>query len=680
MIPFLATVVVDLIVGLIALSKRNNPSALALAVFVFSLGLWQTELFLLTVVRDVDLLNPLFHLTRIGMFFAPVFLALLTWRTCGSQSAKFFVLVLLPGFATAAALGLLNNTVLPSVLHFAEDGYLPQPDAVFYAFIGLFLYMLFSSIGLGIGSYRKVPQREKRRIKWLLISLGLIFSLGGLSIYLVAYGAYLSKVVGALANMVFVSVLLYATINHHLTDVSSALSSLFSRVLVLGVLVSLFFSAIEYIDNSVPSVSSKLLGFLLLFIVLELYPVMLRLVRPSAKRLMLSRGYDVYTVTRDTRYAFKRSIEASDLLKVLDHLLLRIMRIDHYELSIVTDESTKEVILMRKLGSREAAEQVDAAAISQLQTGDPELIMIDEAVPALQKMLQQRGAIACFPLIQQEQLVGILYVGQMLSYQTPYYRYDDIRIFEWLISELPATVTRILLHDVLKDDLGEAQKTMSMIELMNQYNHDIKAPLSIIDGVVSNRLYDRDKHQRIILEQVARGTQLIALMGSVLRGQRERQTQPVDLQTLVQECMMLFERELDHVEYHFSEMSNVVGDSNDLKILFINLIKNTVEARPPGKPLEVLVEGGESAEHVWIRFSDNGVGMSDQQLSSVWTKTGSSKLNGNGLGLRTIKRIADEHGASIRVDRRPAGGLQFELGFPMRVQQLQQRLLEDIKL
>ncbi len=50
-----------------------------------------------------------------------------------------------------------------------------------------------------------------------------------------------------------------------------------------------------------------------------------------------------------------------------------------------------------------------------------------------------------------------------------------------------------MLHEEILEVLGKAQKTNSLIELMYQYHHDIKAPLSIIDGVVSNDLYDRDK-------------------------------------------------------------------------------------------------------------------------------------------------------------------------------------------
>ncbi len=667
MIPFIVTVVVDLLVGLIAFSKRNNPSALALALFTASLGLWQTELFLLTVIESRETLAPWFHLTRAGMFFAPMMLALLAWRICASRSIIFRNTILIPGFIIAGLLSLLNNTVFPSVLVPTDSGYLPKPDNIYYAFVALFLFGLFGSIALGINSYRKSPQREKRRIKWLLISLVLIFSFGALSIYLVAYGVYLSKVVGAFSNAVFVSVLLYATINHHLTDIGSALSNLFARIIVLGLITILFFLALEFLESRIPPLSSKLLSFGLLILALELYPKLLRLVYPSAKRLILSGGFDVYSVTRDIQYAFKRSIETIDLIKVLDHLMIKIVRLSHYEVSVIYQDQDAGRLQLVRLGEKIPGEQIEETALEQLNPDSPDLIMVDEAGPELRHMIEQRKALACFPLIHLGQLNGIMFVGPLQDYKASYYRNDDIRLLGWLMDELPATLSRIVLHDALREDLDEAQKTMSLIELMNQYHHDIKAPLSIIDGVVSNDLYDREKQHKIILEQVARGTQLITMMSSVLRGQRERQTKPVNLRSVIEGCMLLFEREIETIEYDFAEISDVVGDVNDLKILFINLIKNAVEAKSSERPLQIRIEGGESDGIVWISFMDNGCGMSEEQIENVWTRIKSNKRHGSGVGLRAIKRIADEHGASIRIESNQGEGTRFYLRFPMRV-------------
>lgn len=94
MIPFIITIVVDFIVGLIAFSNRKNPIARSLGLFIICFGMWQTELYLLKAIDDVNTLSQWFHLTRIGMFLLPFFLAKITWQICGTRSTGFRNLVI----------------------------------------------------------------------------------------------------------------------------------------------------------------------------------------------------------------------------------------------------------------------------------------------------------------------------------------------------------------------------------------------------------------------------------------------------------------------------------------------------------------------------------------------------------------------------------------------------------
>jgi signal transduction histidine kinase len=204
-----------------------------------------------------------------------------------------------------------------------------------------------------------------------------------------------------------------------------------------------------------------------------------------------------------------------------------------------------------------------------------------------------------------------------------------------------------------------------MLELMNQYHHDIKAPLSIIEGVVSNDLYDDKKQQHVILEQVARGTKLITLMSSVLRGQRKRKTNPVDLKALIKSCTTLFERELNAVKFELDPLRLVIGDVDDLNILFINLIKNAVEAKVAQRKLIIVIKGYVTNSGVTIVVEDNGCGMSDSQLAEIWSLPNSNKLTGSGVGLRAVKRIADEHNVKVTVSSKVGHWTRFELCFAL---------------
>ncbi|MDO6461095.1 HAMP domain-containing sensor histidine kinase [Granulosicoccaceae sp. 1_MG-2023] len=684
MLIFVATALFDFAVGLFAIYKRNNPATLALMLLTFSLGLWQIELFLLSAIRDDGLIDTFFHITRAGMFFTPAFMSLLAWQICGAGSRRFKNLVLIPGFTLSAALSLSNIFLFPSTLVHSEGGWLPKIDAVYYVFACTFVYTLTASLRLAFVSHKRVPQREKRRIKWLLISLLLILSLGVLALVLVGGGdAYLSKLVGAVSNGIFVGVLLYATINHHLTDVSSAFSSLLARFAVTAVLVVAFLAFSEYIRDVLPSPTNLLIPALVMAAVLEIYPRLLRAVLPGTRRLLVNGGYDVDLTRKEIQLALKRCVSTDDLLEVLRHLLCDTMHASAFEVGLVCQGSggNQSGVSISCLQSGDGlADSPQDETLAQLRQTRGSFVMFDEATDDLRRIMARREAIACLPLIHNESLIGIVLIGRLKSYQQNYFRQDDIRMLEWLARELPPTLSRTVLHTALKSNLDKAEKTMSMIELMNQYHHDIKAPLSIIDGVVSNNLYDKEKQHRIILEQVHRGTELISMMSAVLRGQRERQTEPVNLEQIIRNCVMLFEREISHSELDFAPMSDVVGDPNDLKILFINLIKNAVEAKCAGQELKLTVSGGETGEQVWVRVCDNGCGFSEERLSAIWSgQQISSKPKGSGVGLRAIKRIVDEHGGAINVRSREGEGACFELSFPMRIQ-FNERVPENINL
>jgi hypothetical protein len=148
MIQYLITAIIDIAVGFLALSKKGNPAAKALAFTVFSLGVWSLELYLLTVVKNVDVLNILFHITRWGMFFIPATFAFLTWRLIGSRSQKFKKMVVIPSFLASILLSLTNALVFPSTLREVDGGYLPNTDAIFYLFLISFIWCFVGSIGM----------------------------------------------------------------------------------------------------------------------------------------------------------------------------------------------------------------------------------------------------------------------------------------------------------------------------------------------------------------------------------------------------------------------------------------------------------------------------------------------------------------------------------------------------
>ena len=117
------------------------------------------------------------------------------------------------------------------------------------------------------------------------------------------------------------------------------------------------------------------------------------------------------------------------------------------------------------------------------------------------------------------------------------------------------------------------------------------------------------------------------------------------------------------MEYELEGTPNLRGDAEDLKILFINLIKNAAEARRDNNDLVLHIKSWVESGNVFFSIQDNGTGMTEQQLANLWEPGLSSKKFGNGIGMQAIKRIVDEHNARIEVKSTLEKGSEFILCF-----------------
>jgi signal transduction histidine kinase len=350
------------------------------------------------------------------------------------------------------------------------------------------------------------------------------------------------------------------------------------------------------------------------------------------------------------------------MLEVLDHLFLKILRLNNYKilmiqknLDAINDENNPR---LSSLPFEVTTEENILVAYCAQQT---QLVVADEMPDTMRNEMEKHNAGLCFPVFSGQKILAAVLIGEPTHFS--YYRYDDMKIFEWLQTELEQVLNRLIRLNSMQDQLGEAKKTLSMLSLMNHYHHDIKAPFAIIDGILSNDIYDRDKQRDIVLAQVERGSKLIATMASILGGHHRRRIQSCALESLVQDCLYLFEKSFDKVEYELGGIPDIKGDAEDLKILFINLIKNAAEARRDNEDLTIKIRSWVENGNAYFSISDNGTGMSEKQLANLWEPGFSVKKFGNGIGMQAIKRIVDEHNARIEVKSEVAKGSEFTLCF-----------------
>ena len=89
------------------------------------------------------------------------------------------------------------------------------------------------------------------------------------------------------------------------------------------------------------------------------------------------------------------------------------------------------------------------------------------------------------------------------------------------------------------------------------------------------------------------------------------------------------------------------GDYNRLKQVFINILKNSIEAMTNDKKHKLRIEIGELKNEVEVKVIDNGVGIEKENLKKVKNPFFSTKQNGTGLGVFLSSEIVKAHHGKI---------------------------------
>lgn len=104
-------------------------------------------------------------------------------------------------------------------------------------------------------------------------------------------------------------------------------------------------------------------------------------------------------------------------------------------------------------------------------------------------------------------------------------------------------------------------------------------------------------------------------------------------------------------------------DENKLTQVFVNIIKNSIEAMPNGGEIDVRVF--KDKKHVIIEVEDYGIGMTKEEISRLGTPFYTLKSSGTGLGLMISYKYVQILGGKIKVESEKGKGTKFTVTFPI---------------
>jgi signal transduction histidine kinase len=218
-----------------------------------------------------------------------------------------------------------------------------------------------------------------------------------------------------------------------------------------------------------------------------------------------------------------------------------------------------------------------------------------------------------------------------------------------------------------------AEELASIATLVAGLAHEIGTPMSVIQGhakLLEGSVSGEDAKWRLqtIQEQIARISGIIHTLLQIAHPRRSR-SESVDLARLIEQTLEFVAQRLEQrdvlVVRDLRSGVGVVGDSERLQQLFLNLFLNAADAMPSGGVLGVELRES-PAGGATVRVSDSGVGIAPDDLERIFEPFFTTKEagHGSGLGLMVCKGIVADHGGEIGVISTPGRGTQFTVSLP----------------
>jgi signal transduction histidine kinase len=195
--------------------------------------------------------------------------------------------------------------------------------------------------------------------------------------------------------------------------------------------------------------------------------------------------------------------------------------------------------------------------------------------------------------------------------------------------------------------------------------HELRNPLNVVKTSVYYLRHakhptqaKKDEHLERIERQVQAADRVITALNDFAKLPLP-EFRPVPLASLL--ARSLQETELpEGVRVSVSiapEAQQVLGDEQQLGIVFGNLLRNARDAMPEGGQLQITARGAEG--EVSITVADTGVGIKREDLGRITEPLFSTKVRGIGLGLAITRAILDKHGARLAVESEEGRGAAF---------------------
>ncbi len=234
----------------------------------------------------------------------------------------------------------------------------------------------------------------------------------------------------------------------------------------------------------------------------------------------------------------------------------------------------------------------------------------------------------------------------------------------------------VVARDISKrkkvEELMRKSEKLSVVgQLAAGVAHEIRNPLTSIKGFVQllRQEVNHSFYMDIIISEINRLESIVGEFLTLAKNQPPKRER-LDLRILLQQVVSLFDtkslyKNVEIIQEYDEGLPFIYCDGNQMKQVFMNIIKNAIEAMPNGGIIEIQISC-HNFHSVRLTFIDQGVGISAERIKHIGEPYFSTKEKGTGLGLMISHKIVQEHGGTIHIESQVNKGTKVEVMLPIK--------------
>ncbi len=221
----------------------------------------------------------------------------------------------------------------------------------------------------------------------------------------------------------------------------------------------------------------------------------------------------------------------------------------------------------------------------------------------------------------------------------------------------------------MEELLRRSEKLTTVGQLAAGVAHEIRNPLTTLRGFLQLQQQSKQlnlSHVNLMLSELDR---INLIVGEFLILAKPQATKFVvkDVRDILQDVLVFLDSEahLHNIEFVTAlteDDCSISCEENQLKQVFINLLKNAIEAMPSGGAIYISIQ--KNSGSICISIRDEGVGIPEEFISKIGDPFFTAKETGTGLGIMVSQRIINTHQGTLDIDSQVDFGTTVRLTLP----------------